>query len=366
MTDPWIEIEEYQDRDFPTGSRSDEYTWQALFACLVEILPHPDWAKLKWGFNASALFDESLERQRLFLESRYSIQNEGIESPDRCTLSFRFIHRPGEGLLVAVIVKLQERTPADAKESAKRYFSELRSTFPYDYTLTPACSREDLFRLSGMDILEEKNDRIRVAQIKRMGLPLSLDGHPSFLQGLWRSGPRTHEQIWRALAATSFPVLLDISLRSTFLYERERERLLNHMEEISGDQKTLSSLKIWHRDYVERLLTPWKKFFYLQVHVVSPPILGEHLGRIIGTALTLTGDGPARPGYHVVWPTVDEGRSWQRKLRNLDLIFTGSPHAVPRLSEVADLEEVFAVMRLPYSPPENGFPDMKFLSAGNR
>jgi hypothetical protein len=35
---------------------------------------------------------------------------------------------------------------------------------------------------------------------------------------------------------------------------------------------------------------------------------------------------------------------------------------VPRLSEVADLDEVFAVMRLPYCPPENGFRDVNFIT----
>lgn len=366
MTAPWIEIEEYQERDVPPGPIDPDYVWQALFACQVEILPHPEWIKLKWGFNASALFDEALERQRLFLESRYTIQNEGLEPADRCTLSLRLIRRPEEGVLVAVIVKILARTQADARESAQRYYRELKSTFPYDYNLVPACSRQEFFRLSGMDILGETNDQIRLAQIKRVEVPLSFTRNTPFLQGFWRSAPRAHEQIWRVLAGSSFPVLLNISLRSTFLYEGERKILLKSIEDFSSDQKTLDSLKKWHSDCVARLLSPWKKFFYLQIHVVSSREADEHLYRIIGTALTLSGDGPAHPGYRVICPPSDERESWRRKLRNLEVIFTRSSHVVPRLSEVADLEELFAAVRLPYSPPENGFPNMNFLNTGNR
>jgi hypothetical protein len=351
MTAPWIEIAEYQDQDVPNGPGFSAYAWQALFACQVEVLPHPEWVKLKWGFNASALFDEALER----------IQNEGIEPPDHCTLAFRFIHRPGEGLSVAVIGKIQARTRAEAIERSQLYYSELKSTIPYDYALVPARSRQEFLYMSGMDIFEETNHPLDLAQIKRVEIPSAVERGSPFLHGLWRSGPHAHEQIWRSLAGFPFPVLLNITVRATFLYEKERERLLKHMEEVSDHPKTGPRLKTWNKEYIERRLTLWKKLFYLQVHVVSPRNVGEHLHRIVGTALTLSGDGQAHPGYRVICAN-DEGQSWHRKLRNLDLIFTGSPLPVPRLSEVADLEEVFAVMRLPYSPPENGFPDMKFFS----
>ncbi|HEX6034760.1 MAG TPA: hypothetical protein VFY83_10015, partial [Anaerolineales bacterium] len=248
MTVPWIEIEQYQERDALPGLSDPDYIWQALFACQVEILPYPEWVKLKWGFNASALFDEALERQRLFLESRYAVQSEGLEPADRCTLALRFIHRPGEGLLVAVIVKLLARTQADARESAQRYYSELMSTFPYDYSLVPACSRQEFLRFSGMDILDETNDQMSLAQLKRVEVPLSPARNTPFFQGFWKSGLRAHEQIWRSLAASALPVLLNISLRSTFLYERERKILLTSMEEFASDQRRPSSLKKWDVD----------------------------------------------------------------------------------------------------------------------
>ena len=47
---------------------------------------------------------------------------------------------------------------------------------------------------------------------------------------------------------------------------------------------------------------------------------------------------------------------------NLDFVFSTSYLPITRLSEIADMDEVFAVVRLPYLPPENGFPDMNFAS----
>jgi hypothetical protein len=373
MTTPWIEIEEVKDPEVPAGPGSSEYTWQALFVCQVEVLPHQEWVKLKWGFNASALFDETLERQRLFLESQYTVRSDfGVEPPDYRTLAFRFINRPGEGLLVAVMGKIHARTKADAMECAMAYYRELKSTFPYDYNLVPALSRHEFLRISGMDILDENGNQVDLVQIKRLEFPLYHERNSPFLQGFWRSGPRAHEQIWRSLAASPFPLMLNISLRGTVLYEKDRERLLKSAEEISEThdlpftEKTLSALKQWNRDYVESRLVPWKKFFYLQIHLASTHKISQNLFRVIGTSLALTNNGESQPGYQVISPKHEEGNAWRKKMGNLDLIFSGSYLPVSRLSEVADLEEVFSVMRLPYSPPDNGLPDVNFKTARSR
>jgi hypothetical protein len=362
MNAPWIEVDENRDQDVLWGSGDAEYTWQALFACQVNVLPHQEWVKLKWGFNASALFDEALERQRLFLESRYTVQHEGIEPPDRCTLAFRFINRPGEGLLVAMVGKIRARTRAEAVEQAVLYFQELKATFPYDYSLVPASSRQEFLHMTGQDLLEEKRHLVDLAQIKRAEVPSTWERGSPFLQGFWRSGAHAHEQIWRSLGTSLSPVLLNMTLRSTFLYQKERERLLKASEDAPDQQRNGSPVKTWNKEYVERRLTLWKKFFYLEVHLASPRKLSDSLCRLVGTSLTLSGDGQAQPGYLVVCPEPDEAQSWRTRLKHLDLIFPRSPLAVPRLSEVADLDEVFAVMRLPYSPPESGFPDLRFKS----
>jgi hypothetical protein len=368
MTTPWIEIVQYQDQEGSAGPGFADYLWQAAFACQVGILPHQEWVKLKWGFNALALFDEALERQRLFLESQHAIWNDlSTEMPDHRTLTYRFVARPGNGLLVAILCKIHGRTEAEAQAKALAFCRELQATFPYDYVLMPAVDQEGYNRLRGTDIFDGALSASNLAQIKRVEVPLNARHSSPALQGLWQSAPHGHEQIWRALAGSPSPLLLNISLRSTVLYGKERERLLDCAEEIakatsenSHNPKTLATLKQWNTTFIERRLNLWEKFFYLQVHLISPEDLDESIARIVGASLTLSKDGRPLPGYQVISPKFGEEVPWLQKLKNQDIIFSGSALPVPRLSEVADLEEVIAAMRIPYSPPENGFPNLRF------
>lgn len=369
MTTPWLEIKEVRDRQVPAGPGASDYGWQVMFACLIKVLPHQEWVKLKWGFNASALFDETLERQRLFLESQYAVPGEyAMEPPERRTLAFRFINRPGEGLLLSLIAKVQARSEADATECGMAYYTELKSTFPYDYSLVPATTEVSFRQMIGAELLNDTNQPIRLTQIKRVEVPVQPNRNSPFLQGFWRSGPRAHEQVWRLLAGSTSPLLLNICLRPTILYEKEREKLLRVSEEIAQhsqgviNQNTLAALKQWNKVYIERRLAPWKKFFYLQVHLASPRELSENLGRVVGTSMTLNSIGESIPGYRVTSPRNGERQSWHNKLRNLEVVFSDSYLSIPRLSEIADLEEVFAVTRLPYSPPDDGLPGVTFIS----
>lgn len=368
MTTPWIEVKKHNQLDVPAGPGYRDYIWQAQFACQVEILSHQEWVKLKWGFNASALFDETLERQRLFLESQYEVRHQiGVDAPDYRTLAFRYIGRPGEGLFFIILGKIHAKTEKEAMESALSYYKEVCSTFPYDYTLIPARSRQEFIQISGNDILDGSGGQVDLAQIKRLELPLPFVRNSPFLQGVWRSGNRAHEQIWRSLAASSVPVLLNITLRCTVLYEKEREKLLQCAEEISSlkqplNQQTLSAMQQWNSKYGERRLGPWGKFFYLQIHLASTRKLSKDLFRTIGNALAMNSGGEPLPGWRVILPDSSEAPAWCERIRDLELVFSDTSLPVPRLSEVADLDEVFAAIRLPYSPPENGFPDMSFVT----
>jgi hypothetical protein len=203
-----------------------------------------------------------------------------------------------------------------------------------------------------------------------MEIPLSPVRNSPFLQGFWRSGPRAHEQIWRSLVSSPDPLLLNISLRCTVMYEKEREKLLRFNEEISTihDQplinpQTLSGMQSYNKRYVDRRLVPWTKFYYLQVHLASACKLSGDLLRAIGTSLTLNTGGETLPGYQVIFPDKKQAQVWQQNLKNMDTIFSDSNVPVARLSEVADLDEVFAVLRLPYCPPEHGLPNVTYLSA---
>jgi hypothetical protein len=369
MNTPWIELAQYQDQDNQAGLGFRDYVWQAMFACQVRIPAHEEWVKLKWGFNASALFDETLERQRLFVESQYVIRNElRTEEPDHRTLALRFIQRPGEGLMLTVLGKIHGRTDVEALDGATAFHRELHSTFPYDYSLISACTGQEYLQISGQDIMQGSEGASHLAQIRRVEIPVIPDRRSPCVQGLWQTSARSHEPIWRSLASSPTPLLLNVLLRSTILYERELLNLLKNAREITDideglvNDRTLAAIQQWNAAYTERRLTPWKKFFYLQVHLASSGKIDPNLFRILGTSLTLDNDKQYLPGYQVIAPRPDEEASWRKKLTNLDLMFSNSRLVNPRLADVADVEEVLAVMRIPYSPPENGLPGVRFVT----
>jgi hypothetical protein len=370
MTTPWIEVKEHERLEVPAGPGYTDYRWQAQFACQVEVLPHKKWLDLRWGFNASPLFEEFLERQKLFLESQYEVRHQlGSEAPDYRTLAFRFISWPGKGLLFAILGKIHAKSDSEARKSAIAYYGEVKSTFPYDYKLVPAQTQPEFLQISGWNLLEEHKDQLEFAQIKRLEIPLAPMRNSPFLQGVWQTKQRAHEPIWRSLASSSEPVLFNISVRCTVLYEKEREKLLRFAEEISAlhdqplNKQTLSAMQQWNRKYVERRLVPWMKFFYLQVHLVSTCKLSPDLLRTVGTSLALNSSDNVLPGYQVLSPDPAQADIWKRRIKDLDVIFSESYLPVSRLSEVADLQEVFAVAQLPYSPPENDFPNVSFIHA---
>ncbi len=364
MDIPWIRVEQYQDEEDQSGPDFSEYVWQALFACQVVISSHEEWAKLKWGFNAAALFDEALERQRLFLESQYVNRNEfRTEHPNHRTLAFRYINRPGEGLGLTIVGKIHARTKENAIENAAALYRGLKTTFPYDYTLTPARSEAEFLQMSGWDILDHNGDLCALAQIKRSEIPILAGQRSPFLQGFWQSNARAHEQIWRSLAASVNPLLMNIFLRSTILYPKELEKLSKIASDISEIEAD-PAMKSWNELYTKRRLTPYKKFFYLQIHLASTQKIDENLFQIVGTTLTLKDDKHPSPGYQVILSEPDEQVNWWKKIRNLDRIFSISQLPVPRLADVADLDEVFAAVRFPYSPPDVRFPDMKSKATG--
>jgi hypothetical protein len=157
-------------------------------------------------------------------------------------------------------------------------------------------------------------------------------------------------------------------MRSTILYESERAVYQQSPDEISNfddqllNQIQTADLKRWNQEMIERRLAPWKKFFFMQVHLMSTQKLSRDLFRTVGASLALNNKEESLPGYQVIFPRREEAVVWRRKIKSLDIIQSESFLPCPRLSEVADLDEVFEVMRLPYCPPENGIPDVHYLS----
>jgi hypothetical protein len=376
MKTPWIELIQSADQsDFATFGSSN-FQWQALFASQIQVLDHQSWARLRWGFNAEALFTEAMERQKLFLETQHATKDELIiENPDTRTLAFRYINLPGEGLLLTVLGKISGPSKNEAEKFAHEYHDEITAVFPYDYTLAPATTREEFHRITGQEILRGNTRKLSIAQIKRNEVPIISKDKTHILQGVWHSKGRAHEQIWRSLAAREYPVLINTTIRPTVVYEKDIEFLLKHDDKLREPDITPTNDRIseahkeWDENFIKRRIPPWKKYFYVQVHIASQGQIDDNLVRSVGATLTLASDDkPSEKlaeksslGFQVVFSSPEKTAEWSQKIHNLEIIFSGSQVPAPRLSEVADLEEVFSVARIPYSPPDLGQPIVKFL-----
>lgn len=370
MNTPWVEVFSIEKSQAYGSEFAEDYPWHAVIACQVMVRPFESLQRLKWGFNAGVLYDEALDRQRLFLESQYTINTiKRIERPERRTLALRCINLPGKGLQVGLIAKICAKSPGEARRSAAIYWREIHSLFPTDHELYPATREEDYHRLTGADLLGNEPQPARITQIKRYETPLS--GSPSQVPvlGIWQTGPHADEAIWRALAGLPFAAMLNISLRPTLLHDSERKNLLNlrqRLEKMDAEQSNPIQNAIhkgWVAPFITRRLAPWGKYFYLQVHLVTQgEAVDDSLTRAVGASLTRPAHDRPSPGFETESPESDsDARDWKTALRQLEITRSHSEYSIPRLHEIADLEEAWAVFRFPY-PPEIGLPGVTLLN----
>ncbi len=368
MNNIWIEILQSPDQsDIPTPGSSN-YGWQALFACQVGVLNHQSWANLKWGFNAAPLFEEAMERQKLFLESQHSLDADlRFENPCIRTIALRYSNLISEGLLITLVGKVSAKTMEQVEVSADEYYRQLKAIFPYDYSLAPARSRDEFRRITGSELLLGNGEQMDIVHIKRCETLIPLNTRLPYLQGLWQSSGRAHEQIWRSVIAAKNKILINVMLRPTILYDIELEIYSNLASEMANyqpgdnDQRIFNAHKEWCENYIKRRLTPWKKFFYLQIHVASVGDIADDFIRSIGTVLTQNSAGQTLPGYQVIRPPLNKKKEWGEKIYNMNITSLGSQLLNSRLSEVADLEEVFSAIRIPYSPPGSDSLGIKYV-----
>ena len=331
--------------------------WQAAFSFQAFHYSPEEWLKMKWGFNAGALLDEAMDRNKLFLESQAI--NETLyfdpELPTR-TLVIRGLKRPGSSLQMAVLGKIASADKEVAEKNAENYAREILSTFPHDFILKPSESRAEHDILAGNDLLS-RNPGIVSIQRENTFVPPMRGFH--YLNGFWQTGIRSNEQIWRALSRMNRTTMFNIILQPTVLLEDEKELLLEIKRKVlEGEEKPAIFLPYypWVQNCIQRRLSPWKKFFLLQVHVACEGDVDESISRSIGSALTRDTEQTPLPGFHTTSPeTPNEAAEWLEDLRLLNLT---PPQR--RMDDIADLDEVFSVFRLPLRP-EAGLPGANFI-----
>lgn len=332
-------------------------SWQGFFAYQVFHRQAEEWLKMRWGFNAGALLDEALDRYKLFIDSQTLNEAEfhaGVQ-PNR-TLALRGINLPGVGLQMSLLGKVNAQTSVEAQQAARHFAREIYSTFPHDFILIPAGQSTDYDRLSGKGLFTSNSS---AAHIQR-GIAFVQSTHGRrYFSGLWQASSRSNEQIWRALSAMPTQVLFNILIQPSFFYDGEKQSLLDIKKNmaITGQNTDPTSAYIpWAENFIERRLAAWKKFFLVQVHVISDGIPDENLLRSIGSALTRDEKDLPLPGFQIKRPDSDDDNStWCEKILSLDLI------PASRIEDLADSDEAYAVFRFPYFP-ESGVPGANFIN----
>ena len=154
-------------------------------------------------------------------------------------------------------------------------------------------------------------------------------------------------------------VAFDLMIQPTILLEEEKELLIEIKKKVlDAEEKPeiFSPYYPWVEGYVKRRLTPWKKFFLMQTHVVTESIADENLVRAIGSAITHDTGDSSLPGFQVQQPnSAEEHTEWLEDLCNLTMILPQR-----RVDDIADIEEVASVFRLPLRP-EAGLPGATFI-----
>lgn len=342
--------------------------WQATFAFQAYHRPAAEWLAMRWGFNAGALLEEALERSRLFIESQ-SVSEAAFLANERTadlTLTLRGINIPGEGLQMSILGKASSSDKAQAQQAARDYAREIYSIFPHDFFLHPAEEKPDYERLCGKSLFAKSP---QIAAIQRAIAFIPPMGAQQYFSGVWQSSQRANEQIWRALSNMPKATMLNITIQPSILYEGEKQMLLDAqatIEELKSEkdeneeqeENKFSAHFEWAKNYIQRRLTPWKKFFQMQVHVLVDGAVDDSLLRSIGTPITRDTNDKHMPGFHILRPnSKEEEKEWREHIRALDFVTT-SMH----INDIADVDEAFAVFRLPFRP-EAGLPGANFISA---
>ncbi len=370
---PWVELGESNTLpDLESKAPLDRtfaYLWQAVIACQVFIRPFQDLLKFKWGFSPAFLWDEARDRQRLFIEALHindcTAQDEW---PEKRSLALRVVHSPGQpGLLLSLFAKVCAPTQEVARQAACAFWYELRSIFPIDYILRPAATQDEFHRLAGWDILRQVSAADGLAQICRFNSAFNSGQEMLYLSEAWETIDRSDEQIWRALAGSPEPVLLDLLLRPTVLQQYERLLLTRLSEQASrisknNDLHFAQPFAFKTATQLDRRLAGLTRPYFVQVRLASPTFVPDFVSRAVGSALTRS----ARPdammwGYQIKRPTTrNDSRLWEPQIYWLERL--PNPALAPnfeRLQDMADLGEAQAVFRLPY-PPEQGLPGVTF------
>lgn len=375
-TNPWIELS--PPPRAVGGSLSPEHTapvWRAQVALRVWPRPFPEREAHKWGWNAGALLDEALDRQRLFLSGLHPRGLHALGAPGAYmrSVSLRCVSYPEEGALsLAVLGAVSAPDETSARRLAQDFAGELAGLLPYDYGRALASTPEQFRRAAGWDVLENCAHPGGISEIGReeSALP-SPEGRLPVL-GQWQWSRFANEHIWRALSASPAPLLWSVYVQPTLAVESELKQWarLQEMARQAAEQADGAGSAAWVVLEAERALELYRSHrqglnspYLVQVHLASPQVVPEFIERAVGSALTFTeGASASGPGYNL-YRSSDLAclEAWRSGLLRLEpaALLPGNGNGYQRLRLLASLREASAVFRLPF-PHNPGWPGVRF------
>ena len=377
LADPAIYIETCPAQDEPVEPEAGECIrpsgtgWHAQFALAIKIRKFDELVKRKWGFDFSALLNEVLDRQRLFIESQHFPGEPRVQPPENRTLSLRFIHDAiGRRIRPYLIIKVQAGDREAALELASETWQEMTSIFPYDYILEPVPDRAAFLKASGWDWICESNDTDSFLEIDRYEGVMSTGQEMLYLLGSWKESMIGNEQIWRTLAGANQLILINILLRPVVLYDYEvaiLKSIADHAETL--DKETVHPAYLPYIDCAvenyRRMAANLRHPYLIRIHLASAQAIPDYVPRTIGHALTHTDKpGVDTPDYQVVSPSsAEELSAWKQLLLWLEpeaFSPIGYDARFSRLRNLVDAQEAVSLFRLPF-PPQDGIPGVTFI-----
>ena len=371
-----------------SGQGSSERPYYALFA--IRVAPRPMEVRLKWrwGFNNAALLEEAADRMRQFVEGQHPAEDVPAGAATERALALRCI-AGGDGAVLdlSLVGRVRAATRRAAHEAAFEYWYELMNAFPYDYQLTPATNREIFYRWSGKDWVSpsaptDKTEHpanrrqtgrlnpaaLQVVEVQRFEGALATSANFIYTLGCWRFALRSDEVIWRVLAGTSRPVMLNITLQPAVLQPNELYTLEEmRLAALPATDAALPGVRReaeWIATSFDERIRSLRYPYIMRVHLLGPNGVPEGLVRNIGAAFThpdLVDDRP--PGYQSA--SISDPREVElcrRSLHWLEPMAYETPSVDPRFARLRYLfgvREALAAFRCPF-PPEGGLPGVQF------
>jgi len=370
MNTPWIEsgIAPLQ---YTSNKVSGKHDWHhAIFAARLSLKPFAQISNFKWGFSDESLLLGAIERQNLFIESQHPHDDTAVSEPaDRRSLALRCIRNPKTTTLqLTLLAKVSSKHSDKVVALALEYWQEIKSIFPYDYILDPAVNRDEFLDMTGHEFLD--SSKMSITELSRFEGLLAHNKAMLYLLSKWNGTATSNEQVWRAMSGSNQPLMLNITLQPTTLFDYETlaidELIITAKSILDDDPLPFVKREVeWvleeYPDHLNQLRYP----FLSQVLLVGQGKIPSYIARVIGTSIVQNNkDNLTKPLYQVSKEYNNDSLTAHALAHSLRWL---EPRIVPSLTDkrldrfcyLANSLEARTLFRLPF-PPKGNLPGVQF------